>query len=166
MARITLKGSPINTYGTLPAKGTRAPDFTLTGSDLAEVSLKLFAGKKVVLNIFPSLDTSVCAASVRRFNTEAGKLANTVVLCISADLPFAFSRFCGAEGLQNVVTLSTFRHPEFGEAYGVRIVDSVMAGLMSRAVVVIDEKGSVIHTEQVLEIAREPDYDAALKAIG
>jgi thiol peroxidase len=166
MARITLKGSPINTCGTLPAKGTKAPDFTLTGSDLAEVSLNSFAGKKIVLNIFPSLDTSVCAAAVRRFNSEAGKLGNTAVLGISADLPYASSRFCSAEGLNNVVTLSTFRHPEFGDAYGVRIVDSKMAGLMSRAIVVIDEKGSVVYTEQVPEIAQEPDYAAALNALG
>jgi thiol peroxidase len=166
MARITLKGSPINTCGTLPAKGTNAPDFTLTGSDLAEVSLNSFAGKKIVLNIFPSLDTSVCAAAVRRFNSEAGKLPNTVVLGISADLPYASLRFCSAEGLNNVVTLSTFRHPEFGDAYGVRIVDSKMAGLMSRAIVVIDEKGSVVYTEQVPEIAQEPDYAAALNALG
>jgi thiol peroxidase len=165
MARINLKGNPINTCGTLPVKGSRAPDFTLTGSDLADVSLKSFAGKKIVLNIFPSIDTSVCAMSVRRFNAEAGKLDTTVVLCISADLPFASTRFCGTEGLKNVLTLSTFRHQEFGDAYGVRIVDGKMAGLMSRAIVAIDEKGSVVYTEQVPEIAQEPDYDAALKAI-
>jgi thioredoxin-dependent peroxiredoxin len=166
MARITLKGNPINTCGTLPVKGSKAPDFTLTKADLSDVSLRSFAGKKIVLNIFPSIDTSVCAMSVRRFNTEAGKLENTVVLCISADLPYAASRFCGAEGLRNVVTLSTFRHPEFGDDYGARIVDGRMAGLMSRAIVIIDEKGSVIYTEQVPEIAQEPDYAAALKAIG
>ena len=166
MARITLKGNPINTCGTLPLKGSKAPDFTLTKSDLSDASLRSFAGKKIVLNIFPSIDTSVCAMSVRRFNAEAGKLENTVVLCISADLPYAAKRFCGTEGLRNVVTLSTFRHPEFGDSYGVRIVDGGMAGLLSRAIVAIDEKGSVIYTEQVPEIAQEPDYAAALKAIG
>jgi thiol peroxidase len=166
MARITLKGSTTTTCGTLPVTGSKAPDFTLTKADLSDVSLRLFAGKKIVLNIFPSIDTSVCAMSVRRFNAEAGKLDTTIVLCISADLPFSATRFCGAEGLRNVVTLSTFRHPEFGDAYGVRIVDGGMAGLMSRAIVVIDEKGSVIYTEQVPEIAQEPDYAAALKAIG
>jgi thioredoxin-dependent peroxiredoxin len=166
MARITHKGKPITTCGTLPAIGSKAQDFTLTKSDLSDVPLSSFTGKKIVLNIFPSIDTSVCAMSVRRFNAEAGKLDNTVVLCISADLPYAASRFCGAEGLRNVVTLSTFRHPEFGDDYGVRIVDGNMAGLMSRAIVVIDEKGSVIYTEQVPEIAQEPNYAAALKAIG
>jgi thioredoxin-dependent peroxiredoxin len=166
MARITLKGKPITTCGTLPVKGSKAPDFTLTKADLSDVSLSSLAGKKIVLNIFPSIDTSVCAMSVRRFNAEAGKLENTLVLCISADLPFATTRFCGTEGLRNVVTLSTFRHPEFGDVYGVRIVDGTMAGLMSRAIVVIDEKGSVVYTEQVPEIAQEPNYAAALKAIG
>jgi thiol peroxidase len=166
MARITLKGNPINTCGTLPHIGSQAPGFTLTKSDLSDSSLKDFTGKKVILNIFPSIDTSVCALSVRRFNVEVGNLKNTVVLCISADLPFAASRFCGAEGIKGVVTLSTFRHPEFGNAYGVRIIDGGMAGLMSRAIVVIDEKGVVVYTEQVPEIAQEPGYAAALKAIG
>lgn len=162
MATITLEGNEIHTVGELPAIGSDAPDFTLTNSDMGETSLAGYSGKKIVLNIFPSIDTGVCAESTRRFNTAAGSLNNTVVLCISADLPFALSRFCGAENLDNVITLSTFRNPEFGDDYGVRISDSPIAGLMSRAVVIIDENGKVIYTEQVPEIAQEPDYDAAL----
>jgi len=166
MAEITLKGNKIHTYGTLPAVGSKAPDFTLTKTDLADVSLKDFAGKKIVLNIFPSIDTGVCAASVRKFNEEVQKLENTVVLCASIDLPFAHSRFCGAEGLESVISVSELRKRQFGEDYGVRIVDGPLAGLFSRAVVVIDEKGVVTYTEQVPEIAQEPDYAAALKALG
>jgi thiol peroxidase len=165
MAQITLKGNPIHTCGTLPAVGTKAPDFVLTRTDLSDVSNKDFAGKKIVLNIFPSIDTPVCAASVRKFNAEADKLANTVVLCVSADLPFAHNRFCAAEGLQRVMPVSELHQRTFGEAYGVRIVDGPLAGVLSRAVVVIDEQGKVIYTEQVPEIAQEPDYQAVLKIL-
>ncbi len=166
MAEITLKGNPIHTYDDLPAVGSQAPDFVLTKTDLADVSLKDFAGQRVVLNIFPSIDTSVCAASVRKFNSEVNTLANTVVLCASLDLPFAHERFCGAEGLENVVPVTELRKRAFGEDYGVRIVDGPLAGIFSRAVVIIDESGKVIYTEQVPEIAQEPDYDAALNALG
>jgi thiol peroxidase len=166
MARVTIKGSPFTTCGNLPAIGSAAPEFTLTKTDLSEVSLGFYKGKKAVLNIFPSLDTSTCAMSVRRFNAELDKLKNTVVLCISADLPFAQKRFCGAEGLKNVIPLSTFRHPEFGDVYGVRMADSDLKGLMSRAIVVIDESGKVVYTEQVAEISNEPDYGKAIKAVG
>jgi thiol peroxidase len=165
MAQITLEGKPFNTVGELPAVGSMAPDFTLTGTDLSDVTLGQFAGKKVVLNIFPSLDTPVCADSIRRFNKEAASMENTVVLCISADLPFAFSRFCGVEGISNVVSLSTFKSPAFGRDYGVGIEEGVLAGLMSRAVVVLDTNGKVVYTEQVPEIAQEPDYPAAMAAL-
>ncbi|HEY4784730.1 MAG TPA: thiol peroxidase [Bacteroidales bacterium] len=163
MAKITLKGSPVQTAGNLPAKGVKAPDFKLTKTDLSDVSLKDFAGKKIVLNIFPSLDTSVCATSVRKFNAEADKLSNTVVLCISRDLPFAHNRFCSTEGLKNVVPLSELREDSFSKAYGIKIQDGPMAGLFSRAVVVIDSNGSVAYSEQVPEITQEPNYEAALK---
>lgn len=166
MAEITLKGNSIRTSGELPAKGADAPTFKLVQSDLSDSTPADFPGKNVVLNIFPSLDTGVCAASVRRFNTEAGKRDDTVVLCISADLPFAHGRFCEAEGLKNVVPLSTFRAPGFGKDYGVTIETGPLAGLLSRAVVVVDKAGNVAYTEQVPEIAQEPDYDAALKALG
>jgi thiol peroxidase len=166
MAQITLKGNPINTVGDLPEVGAQAPDLKLTAGDLSDVTLENYAVKKLVLNIFPSLDTDVCAASVRRFNEEAAGLDNTDVLCISKDLPFAQSRFCGAEGLDNVTTLSCFRYRTFGDNYGVRIVDGPIAGLMARAIVVIDEGGKVIYTEQVPEIAQEPDYASALVAVG
>ena len=165
MAKITLKGNPINTCGTLPAVGSQAADFVLTKIDFADVSLQDFAGKKIVLNIFPSIDTPVCATSVRRFNAEAVKLNNAVVLCVSVDLPFAHQRFCGAEGLEKVIPVSELRKRKFGEDYGVRIIDGPLAGLLSRAVVVIDEKGKVIYTEQVPEIAHEPNYEAALKVL-
>jgi thiol peroxidase len=165
MSQITLKGNPIHTCGTLPAVGSQAADFVLTKTDFADVSLQNFAGKKIVLNIFPSIDTPVCATSVRRFNTEAAKLKNTVVLCVSVDLPFAHNRFCGAEGMQNVIPVSELRKRKFGEDYGVRIIDGPLAGLFSRAVVVIDEKGKVIYTEQVPEIAQEPNYETALKVL-
>jgi thiol peroxidase len=165
MAQITLHGNPIHTIGTLPAVGFPAPDFTLTAKDLTDKTLADFAGKKAVLNIFPSLDTSTCAMSVRRFNAEAVNLPNTVVLCISRDLPFAQARFCGAEGLENVITLSEMRDFQFGTDYGVTIADGPMAGLFSRCVVVLDESGTVLYTEQVPEIGQEPDYDAALKAL-
>ena len=165
MATITLEGNDIHTVGDLPATGSDAPGFTLTNAELGETSLSDYAGKRIILNIYPSIDTGVCAESTRRFNTAAGSLDNTVVLCISADLPFALSRFCGAENLSNVITLSTFRNPQFGDDYGVRITDSPIAGLMSRAVVIIDENGKILYTEQVPEIAQEPDYDAALRKL-
>ena len=165
MAEITLKGSPIHTCGTLPAVGSKAADFVLTKTDLSNITLADFAGKRIVLNIFPSIDTPVCATSVRKFNAAADKLKNTVVLCISLDLPFAHKRFCGAEGLENVIPASELRKRKFGEDYGVRIVDGPLAGLFSRAVVIIDEQGSVIYAEQVPEIAQEPDYGAALKVL-
>ncbi len=165
MAKITLQGKPIQTIGELPKVGAKAPAFTLTKTDLSDCSLKEFAGKQVVLNIFPSIDTSVCAASVRRFNVEAAAHPGTVVLCISADLPFAHHRFCEVEGIKNVVPLSVFRSPDFGKDYGVEIISGPIAGLMSRAVVIIDAAGKVAYTEQVPEIAQEPDYDKALAAL-
>lgn len=165
MATITLKGTPFHTVGTLPKTGTEAPAFTLTRTDLTDVSLSNFAGHKLVLNIFPSLDTPVCANSVRHFNEAAAGLDNTLVLCISADLPFAHGRFCAAEGIENVESLSTFRSPEFGTDYGIAIADGPLAGLMARAVVVLDESGTVVYTQLVPEIAEEPDYEAALAAV-
>lgn len=165
MASITLGGNSINTTGNLPEKGVKAPDFKLVKSDLSSLSLGDLKGKKVVLNIFPSLDTGVCAASVRQFNAAASELENTVVVCVSKDLPFAHSRFCVAEGLQNVVSASDFKDGSFGNDYGVTIAESPLAGLLSRAVVVLDEEGMVKYTEQVPEIAQEPDYESALKAI-
>jgi thiol peroxidase len=164
MATITLKGNAIHTHGELPAVGSKAPNFKLTGADLADVSLETYAGKKKILNIVPSLDTPVCAVSTRRFNQDAAALANTVVLVISDDLPFAAKRFCVAEGIEKVFTLSEMRHREFGEAYGVRITDGPLAGVLSRAVVVIDEHDKIAYIEQVPEIAQEPDYAKALAA--
>jgi thiol peroxidase len=164
MANITLRGNPIHTKGELPKTGEKAPDFQLTGNDLKDVSLATYAGKKKILNIVPSLDTAVCATSTRHFNEDAGKLENTVVLVISNDLPFAQKRFCTTEGLANVVALSELRTRDFGDAYGARITDGPMAGLLSRAVVVIDEHDKVVYTEQVPEIAQEPDYAKALAA--
>ena len=165
MASITLKGNPVKTVGELPAVGAKAPAFTAVKNDLSACTLADLAGKKVVLNIFPSIDTGVCATSTRRFNEAAGKLENTVVVCVSADLPFALGRFCGAEGLKDVVTVSIFRNPEFGKDYGVTIADGALAGLLSRAVVVVDESGNVAYTEQVPEITQEPNYEAALDAL-
>lgn len=164
MATITLQGNPIDTSGELPAVGSAAPAFTLTKTDLSDVTLQDFAGKTVILNIYPSVDTGVCAASTRKFNELASGKADVAVLCVSADLPFAHSRFCGAEGLDNVVSLSDFRNKDFGNAYGVTITTGVLAGLLSRAIVVIKD-GNVAYTEQVPEIAQEPDYDAALAAV-
>ena len=166
MAEITLKGNPIHTVGDLPAVGSEAPDFVLTGKDLSDVKLSDMKGKKVVLNIFVSLDTDICASSVRRFNSEAQSRDNTTVVCASLDLPFAHGRFCTTEGLDNVVSASELRDRSFGDAYGVRIADGPLAGLLSRAIVVIDEDGKVAYTEQVPEIAQEPDYEAALNALG
>jgi thiol peroxidase len=165
MAKTAFKGSPVPLSGDLPRPGEAAPDFTLTRADLSDVSLKDYAGKTVVLNIFPSIDTPVCASSVRKFNAEIGDHDNVVLLCISADLPFAHARFCGSEGLDHVVAASTFRSPEFGDAYGIRISDGPLAGLMARAVVVIDGQGNVAYTELVDEIAEEPDYETALACL-
>jgi thiol peroxidase len=164
MAQITLRGNPIHTAGDLPAVGTAAPDFKLTGGNLADVTANDFPGKTLILNIFPSIDTAVCAASVRAFNQRAAGRDDTAVLNVSADLPFAQARFCGAEGIENVTSASTFRS-DFGDAYGVRITDGPMAGLLSRAVVVVGPDGKVVYTEQVPEIGQEPNYDAALSAL-
>ncbi len=165
MATITLGGNAIHTSGSLPEVGSDAPDFLLTKNDLSDVSLKDFSGKKIILNIFPSLDTGICAASVRRFNSEAGNLDNTVVLGVSVDLPFAHSRFCEAEGIENVITLSDLRNKDFGENYGVRIVDGPLAGVFSRAIVIVGTDGKVVYTQQAPEIKQEPDYEAALNAL-
>ncbi len=163
MAKITLKGNPVNTIGTLPEKGSQAPEFRLVAGDLSRKGLGDFDGKRLVLNIFPSLDTPTCAASVRRFNQLASERDDVKVLCISRDLPFAQARFCGAEGLDNVITLSDYENGSFGKDYGVEIVDGPLAGLHSRAVVVIDADGKVTYTQQVPEIVDEPDYDDVLK---
>jgi thiol peroxidase len=165
MAETALGGNPVHTVGDLPAVGAHTPDFSLTKGDLTEVTPESFAGTRVILNIFPSIDTPTCATSVRKFNELAAGLDNTVVLCVSADLPFAQGRFCGAEGLANVVTASTFRS-DFGSAYGLTLADGKLAGLLARAVVVLDESGDVVHSQLVPEIAREPDYDAALASLG
>ncbi|WP_034272167.1 thiol peroxidase [Actinospica robiniae] len=165
MSTVTLRGNEIEVGGSFPQPGAEAPGFSLVGKDLADVTLESFGGKRKVLNIFPSVDTGTCAASVRRFNELASKLENTVVLCISADLPFAQARFCGAEGLENVVTLSTLRHSDFLAAYGVAIASGPMTGLASRAVVVLDADNVVTHAQLVAEIADEPDYDAAVSAL-
>lgn len=166
MAHVTLKGTPAQTVGELPAVGQNAPGFTLVDKDLKEITLADFAGRKVVLNIFPSVDTPTCAMSVRRFNAEIGKQENAVAVCASMDLPFAHARFCGAEGLENVVSASAFRNPEFGDHYGVRLADGPLEGLFARAVVVIDAQGRVAYNQLVPEIADEPDYEAALQALG
>ena len=159
MATITFKGNPVKTSGSLPVKGSKAPDFTLVGKDLQEIHLKDFVGKRVVLNIFPSLDTSTCATSVRKFNQWVSGKNNVVVICVSKDLPFAQSRFCGAEGLDNVITASDFRYNTFATDYGVLLVDGPLKGLMARAVVAIDENGKVIYNQLVDEISNEPNYD-------
>lgn len=164
MAQITLKGKPVQTSGTLISKGAAATNFKLVRSDLSDATLETFAGKIKILNIFPSIDTGTCAASVRRFNVEAAKLTNTVVLNISADLPFAQARFCGAEGIKNCESLSSFRST-FGKDWGLQMQDSVLAGLLSRAVVVLSPDNKVLHAEQVSDIVNEPNYEAALKAI-
>jgi thiol peroxidase len=164
MAQVTFKGSPVSTVGELPNIGNAAPDFTLVKQDLSEVTLADYEGKRLVLNIFPSIDTGVCALSVKAFNAKAAGLENTVVLCASVDLPFAQARFCGAEGIENVEPASAFRS-NFGEHYGVTLADGPLAGLLARAVIVIDETGRVIYTELVPEIAQEPDYAGALAAL-
>jgi len=165
MSKVTFKGDPVEVAGSLPAKGDKAPAFTLTAGDLSDKGLDAFAGHRKVLNIFPSLDTSTCAQSVREFNQRAGSLSDTVVLCISMDLPFAQGRFCGAEGLDQVITLSAFRHPAFLDDYGVRIASGPLTGLAARTVVVLDRDDTVLHVEQVDEIADEPDYEAALSVL-
>ena len=165
MAQVTLKGNPVQVEGDLPKVGAQAPEFTLTAGDLSDATLATFAGKRKVLNIFPSVDTPTCATSVRKFNAQANELNNTVVLCISADLPFAQARFCGAEGLENVQNLSTLRGAEFIENYGVAIADGPLKGLTARAVVVLDENDNVLHSELVKEIAEEPNYEAALAVL-
>ncbi|WP_445731954.1 thiol peroxidase [Mariniflexile sp.] len=165
MATVTLKGNPIKTSGELPKVGTKAPGFTLTATDLSSKSLSDFAGSKVVLNIFPSVDTGTCAQSVRQFNQEASELENTKVLCISHDLPFALNRFCGAEGLNNVISLSDYKDGSFGKAYGLNFITGPLEALHSRCVVVLDENGTVLYTEQVGEIVDEPNYKAALEAL-
>jgi thioredoxin-dependent peroxiredoxin len=165
MAQTALRGNPIHTSGDLPAVGADGPAFSLTQKDLSPITNADLAGKNVVLNIFPSIDTPTCATSVRTFNERAAGLDNTAVLCVSADLPFAQGRFCGAEGIENVSTASTFKNPEFLSSYGVGMVDGPLAGLCARAVVVLDGSGKVVYTELVPEIASEPDYDAALGAL-
>ncbi|MEK2689685.1 thiol peroxidase [Bdellovibrio sp. GT3] len=164
MATVTLKGNPVNTSGNIPAKGAAVKDFNLVRSDLSEVSLKDYAGKKKVLNIFPSVDTGTCAASVRHFNKDAANLTNTVVLNISMDLPFAQARFCGAEGIKNCESLSAFRS-HFGPEWGLDITDSPLKGLLSRVVITLSEDNKVLHAEQVSEIANEPNYEAALASL-
>ncbi len=165
MAETALGGNPVNTVGDLPTVGSPTPSFAITKGDLSEVTADNYAGQRVILNIFPSVDTPTCATSVRTFNEKASSLDNTVVVCVSADLPFAQGRFCGAEGLSNVVTASTFRS-DFGTAFGVTLADGKLAGLLARAVVVLDEHGTVIHSQLVPEIAQEPDYDAAIESLG
>lgn len=165
MATTAFKGSPVQTVGDLPQPGEAAPAFTVAGADLSDVSSAGFVGSRVVLNIFPSVDTGVCATSVRRFNALAAGLDNTTVVCVSQDLPFALGRFCGAEGIDKVVTASGFRS-SFGEDYGVRMVDGPLAGLLARSVVVVDAEGTVVHSELVPDIGQEPDYDAAVAALG
>jgi thiol peroxidase len=166
MSQVTLKGQPVQVDGHFPINGEQAPALSLVGKDLSDVTLATFAGKRKVLNIFPSVDTPTCAMSVRHFNQEASQLDNAVVLCISADLPFAQARFCGAEGLDNVVTLSTLRGHEFLKNYGVAIASGPLAGLAARAVVVLDAHDKVLHSELVGEIAHEPNYAAALASLG
>lgn len=165
MSQVTLGGNPIDIGGTFPSVGQQAPEFSLVGKDLKPITLAEYAGKRKVLNIVPSLDTPTCATSTRKFNEEAAKLANTVVIVVSGDLPFAASRFCTAEGIQNVVTASTFRSHDFAKAYGVDVTSGPLTGLTARAVVVLDENDKVLHSERVTEIKNEPNYDAALSAL-
>lgn len=165
MATVTLKGNNIHTIGNLPSTGSKAPDFQLTKNDLSIASLADFMGKKIVLNIFPSIDTGTCAQSVREFNKQAATLENTVVLCVSKDLPFAQARFCGAEGIENVVMLSDFRNGNFGKAYQVEFSDGPLQALLSRSVVILSENGTVVYSEQVPETVDEPNYKAALEAL-
>jgi len=166
MAQTALRGNVVNTVGDLPAVDSAAPAFVLTGADLGSIKSADFAGGNVVLNIFPSVDTPTCAASVRAFNERAAALIDTKVLCVSADLPFALGRFCGAEGIENVTTASTFKNPEFMSDYGVGLLDGPLAGLCARAIVVVDGSGTVLYNQLVPEITEEPDYDAAIAALG
>lgn len=165
METIYFKGQPCHTYGTLPRVGEKAPCFTLVRPDLTEIHCSDFRGKRVVLNIFPSLDTAVCAASVRRFNQEAAKLKNTAVLCVSMDLPFAAGRFCTAEGIENVTVASAFRSPVFAQKYGLQMVDGPLAGLLARAVIVLDEDRNVLYSDLVEEITEEPKYEEAIDVL-
>lgn len=165
MATVTLKGNPFSTIGSLPQVGTNAPDFSLIKSDLSTSTLSDYKGSNVILNIFPSIDTATCAASVRQFNAKAASLENTKVLCISRDLPFAQKRFCGAEGIENVITLSDFANGSFGKTYGIELTDGPLASLHARAIVVLDASGKVLYTELVSEIADEPNYDAAIASL-
>ncbi len=165
MATITLKGNPVHTNGELPEVGSKLADFSLMKNDLSMASLADFNGSKLIFNIFPSIDTGTCATSVRQFNAKASTLANTTVLCVSRDLPFAQKRFCGAEGLDNVVTLSDFKDGSFGKTNGLEIVNGPLTGLNSRAIIIVDENGIVKYTEQVSEIANEPNYESALAAL-
>jgi len=166
MTTITLKGAPLKTSGELPPVGSKAPDFTVTKTDLGEISLRNYLGKKIILNIFPSFDTPTCSIAMKQFNEIAAKSPELLVLCVSADLPFAQKRFCTTEHLANIHPVSIFRHHDFGKTYGVAIADGPLQGLLSRAVVVIDEQGKVIYTEQVKELADEPNYEAVLKSVG
>lgn len=165
MSTIHHKGKEIHTAGSLPAIGKTAPEFRLTKNDLSDFRLSDLRGKKVILNIFPSIDTGTCASSVRRFNQLASDMENVIVVCVSKDLPFAQKRFCGAEGIENVITASQYKDTSFSDAYGVDLVDGALTGLMSRAIVVIDENGIVTYTEQVEDISSEPDYDKAMHAV-
>lgn len=165
MAKITLGGNPVNTVSDLPSKGQKAPDFTLVKTDMSEVSLADYKGKNIILNIFPSVDTGVCATSVREFNKSAASLENTVVLCVSKDLPFAQARFCGAEGIENAIPVSNFRSDSFGKDYGVELVDGGFRGLNARAVVIVNPAGEVVYTQLVPEIGNEPDYEKALAVV-
>lgn len=165
MATITIKGTPVNTIGNLPSVGSTAPDATFVKSDMSEISLKDLKGKRVVLNIFPSIDTGTCAMSVRHFNKDAATFENAVVLAVSADLPFAAGRFCAAEGIENVMTASVFRNPDFAKDYGVLITDGPLKGLLARSVVVLDADGKVMYTELVPELTNEPDYDGTMNAM-
>ena len=165
MQTVYLNGTPCHTYGTIPAPGTKAPCYSLVTKDLREISCMDYLDKRVVLNIFPSIDTEVCATSVRRFNQEAAALDNTVVICVSKDLPFAQKRFCGANGIENVEVASAFRSPLFAQEYGLQMVDGPLAGLLARAVIVLDEDRNVIYSQLVDEITHEPDYEAAIAAL-
>lgn len=165
MASVLFGGNPVNTNGDLPKTGTKAPDFKLTTTNLSIISLADFAGTKIILNVFPSIDTPTCATSVRKFNSDASQLENTKVLCISRDLPFAQKRFCGAEGLENVINLSDFNTGSFGKDYGLEFIEGPFTGLHSRAVIVIDENGIIRYTEQVADISKEPNYEAAIAAL-
>lgn len=165
METVYFNGTPVHTYGSLPAVGETAPDFNLTTADLSQVTRESFPGKRIVLNIFPSLDTEVCARSVRRFNEEAAKAKDTVVVCVSMDLPFAMSRFCTTEGIKDVTVASAFRSPLFAQNYGVLLTDGPLAGLLTRAVVIIDKDGKVIYRDLVHDIVNEPDYEGAINVL-